>query len=158
MWARVHLVLVLVVFLIDYLQRIKSESTTIDTGEAGGGGGGGGESSADFFGDILRKLWLHKRMFLEGYHNGTAAMERNYNFLKQQTAPDTGRNGVSRGRRKNKQVQRALVAIIVAYTLKFMFLVPSFIGTLILLKFTAGLAGFFYALFATVIGLDHPIT
>lgn len=61
-----------------------------------------------------------------------------------------------RGRRKKlRQMNRTLMAMVMAFSLKFMFLVPTFIGTLILLKFATALAGFFYALFAAVLGLEH---
>lgn len=65
--------------------------------------------------------------------------------------------GEARGKKKKeiKQMNKTLMAIIMAYTLKFFFLIPTFIGTLIMLKFTTLLAGFFYALYAAVLGLDH---
>ena len=67
-----------------------------------------------------------------------------------------GLAGEPRGKRKKiKRLNKTLMAIAMAYTLKFMFLIPTFVGTLVLLKFTATLAGFFYALFAAVLGLDH---
>lgn len=45
------------------------------------------------------------------------------------------------------------MALLMAYKLKFVALIPTLVGGLILLKATALLAGFFFALFAAVLGL-----
>ncbi|XP_011314459.1 uncharacterized protein [Fopius arisanus] len=59
-----------------------------------------------------------------------------------------------RGRpKKSKKMKRALMALLLAYKLKFAALIPAVIGGLILLVMTTGLAGFFFALFAAVLGL-----
>lgn len=34
----------------------------------------------DFFEEVLMQLIHHRRMFLDGFANGTAAIERNFNF------------------------------------------------------------------------------
>jgi len=46
-----------------------------------------------------------------------------------------------------------MIALLMAYKLKFMALIPSLLGGLLLLKGTTLLAGFFFALFAAVLGL-----
>ncbi|XP_063988824.1 uncharacterized protein LOC135168501 [Diachasmimorpha longicaudata] len=61
-----------------------------------------------------------------------------------------------RGRpKKHKKMKRALIALLLAYKLKFAALVPAIIGGLIMLVMTTGLAGFFFALFAAVLGLKN---
>ncbi|XP_031786369.1 uncharacterized protein LOC116417427 [Nasonia vitripennis] len=112
----------------------------------------------DFFEEVLMQLIHQRRMFLDGFGNGTAAIERNFGFDEPTSIDVTAaaEAGEGRGRKKKlRQMNRTLMAIIMAYTLKFMFLIPTFVGTLILLKFTTALAGFFYALFAAVLGLEH---
>ncbi|XP_011703624.1 PREDICTED: uncharacterized protein LOC105459368 [Wasmannia auropunctata] len=56
-------------------------------------------------------------------------------------------------RRKKRKVGRTLLALLMAYKLKFVALIPTILGGLILLKGTTLLAGFFFALFAAVLGL-----
>jgi len=46
-----------------------------------------------------------------------------------------------------------MLALLMAYKLKFVALIPIILGGLILLKGTTLLAGFFFALFAAVLGL-----
>jgi hypothetical protein len=46
-----------------------------------------------------------------------------------------------------------MIALLMAYKLKFMALIPSLLGGILLLKGTTLLAGFFFALFAAVLGL-----
>jgi len=46
-----------------------------------------------------------------------------------------------------------MIALLMAYKLKFIALIPSLLGGLLLLKGTTLLAGFFFALFAAVLGL-----
>lgn len=46
-----------------------------------------------------------------------------------------------------------MLALLMAYKLKFIALIPMILGGLILLKGTTLLAGFFFALFAAVLGL-----
>ncbi|XP_015114470.1 uncharacterized protein LOC107039401 [Diachasma alloeum] len=61
-----------------------------------------------------------------------------------------------RGRpKKHKKMKRALIALLLAYKLKFAALIPAIIGGLIMLVMTTGLAGFFFALFAAVLGLKN---
>ncbi|XP_011505150.1 PREDICTED: uncharacterized protein LOC105367972 [Ceratosolen solmsi marchali] len=101
----------------------------------------------------LLQLVYQRRLFMDGFGNDTAALQRNYDFYN---VPALKSPGEGRSKKKKlKQMNRTLLAIVMAYTLKFMFLIPSFVGTLILFKFTAALAGFFYALFAAVLGLEH---
>ncbi|XP_076174879.1 uncharacterized protein LOC143150481 [Ptiloglossa arizonensis] len=56
-------------------------------------------------------------------------------------------------RRKKRKMDRTMMALLMAYKMKFFALIPTMIGGLILLKATALLAGFFFALFAAVLGL-----
>ncbi|XP_012345426.1 uncharacterized protein LOC105736238 [Apis florea] len=58
-----------------------------------------------------------------------------------------------RPRRKKRKMDRTMMALLMAYKLKFVALIPTLVGGLILLKATALLAGFFFALFAAVLGL-----
>ncbi|CAD1474655.1 unnamed protein product [Heterotrigona itama] len=58
-----------------------------------------------------------------------------------------------RPRRRKRKMDRTMMALLMAYKLKFVALIPTMIGGLILLKATALLAGFFFALFAAVLGL-----
>ncbi|XP_031847362.1 uncharacterized protein LOC116433426 [Nomia melanderi] len=56
-------------------------------------------------------------------------------------------------RRKKRKMDRTMLALLMAYKMKFVALVPTLVGGLVLLKATALLAGFFFALFAAVLGL-----
>ncbi|XP_071557024.1 uncharacterized protein [Temnothorax nylanderi] len=56
-------------------------------------------------------------------------------------------------RRKRKVRPSTMMALLMAYKLKFVALIPTILGGLILLKGTTLLAGFFFALFAAVLGL-----
>ncbi|XP_076631415.1 uncharacterized protein LOC143346809 [Colletes latitarsis] len=58
-----------------------------------------------------------------------------------------------RPRRKKRKMDRTMMALLMAYKMKFFALIPTMLGGLILLKATALLAGFFFALFAAVLGL-----
>ncbi|XP_017891503.1 uncharacterized protein LOC108631846 [Ceratina calcarata] len=58
-----------------------------------------------------------------------------------------------RPRRRKRKMDRTMMALLMAYKLKFVALIPTLVGGLILLKATALLAGFFFALFAAVLGL-----
>ncbi|XP_006609374.1 uncharacterized protein LOC102674242 [Apis dorsata] len=62
-------------------------------------------------------------------------------------------HGPDRPRRKKRKMDRTMMALLMAYKLKFVALIPTLVGGLILLKATALLAGFFFALFAAVLGL-----
>ncbi|XP_030768086.1 uncharacterized protein LOC115891684 [Sitophilus oryzae] len=52
-----------------------------------------------------------------------------------------------------KKLKRYLLPLLIAYKLKFFTLIPVMIGGLVLLTGATGLAGFFFALFAAVMGL-----
>lgn len=52
-----------------------------------------------------------------------------------------------------KKFKRFLLPLLLAYKLKFFTLIPVLIGGLVLLTGATGLAGFFFALFAAVMGL-----
>ncbi|XP_015585613.1 uncharacterized protein LOC107263195 [Cephus cinctus] len=56
-------------------------------------------------------------------------------------------------RRKKDRLEQAMIPLLVAYKLKFAALVPTILGGLALLVSTTALAGFFFALFAAVLGL-----
>ncbi|XP_011646086.1 uncharacterized protein LOC105432822 [Pogonomyrmex barbatus] len=56
-------------------------------------------------------------------------------------------------RRKKRKASRTMLALLMAYKLKFIALIPTILGGLLLLKGTTLLAGFFFALFAAVLGL-----
>nr|CAI5869990.1 unnamed protein product [Callosobruchus analis] len=59
-----------------------------------------------------------------------------------------------RGKHKyRKKYRRYLLPLLLAYKLKFFTLIPVMIGGLILLTGATGMAGFFFALFAAVMGL-----
>ncbi|XP_044019105.1 uncharacterized protein LOC122859530 [Aphidius gifuensis] len=60
---------------------------------------------------------------------------------------------LERSRRHRKNMNRALMALLMAYKLKFAALIPTLIGGLILLLSTTSFAGFFFALFAAILGL-----
>ncbi|XP_018321590.1 uncharacterized protein LOC108734500 [Agrilus planipennis] len=64
-------------------------------------------------------------------------------------------DGYSRSRRKKlkKRFEKYILPLIMAYKLKFVALIPLFVGGLILLVGSTGLAGFFFALFAAALGL-----
>ncbi|KOC70939.1 hypothetical protein WH47_04925 [Habropoda laboriosa] len=62
-------------------------------------------------------------------------------------------HGPDRPRRRKRKMDRTMMALLMAYKMKFVALVPTMVGGLILLKATALLAGFFFALFAAVLGL-----
>ncbi|KAI4491642.1 hypothetical protein M0804_003034 [Polistes exclamans] len=74
----------------------------------------------------------------------------NANTVKEKT------NDLFRGRPKRKKRRRrnrALMALLLAYKMKFMALIPTLLGGFILLIGKALLAGFFFALFAAVLSL-----
>ncbi|CAG9760726.1 unnamed protein product [Ceutorhynchus assimilis] len=52
-----------------------------------------------------------------------------------------------------KKMKKYMMPLLIAYKLKFFTLIPVMIGGLILLTGATGLAGFFFALFAAVMGL-----
>ncbi|XP_076295350.1 uncharacterized protein LOC143216315 [Lasioglossum baleicum] len=64
---------------------------------------------------------------------------------------DYGDSG--RPRRRKQSMEKTMMALLIAYKMKFVALIPTLVGGLILLKATALLAGFFFALFAAVLGL-----
>ncbi|XP_011154974.1 uncharacterized protein LOC105192498 [Harpegnathos saltator] len=65
----------------------------------------------------------------------------------------TGAEERDRPRNRKRRMDRTMMALLMAYKLKFIALIPTMIGGLILLKGTTLLAGFFFALFAAVLGL-----
>lgn len=50
-------------------------------------------------------------------------------------------------------MEKTMLALLMAYKLKFVALIPTLLGGLLLLKGTTLLAGFFFSLFAAVLGL-----
>lgn len=50
-------------------------------------------------------------------------------------------------------MKKYMMPLLIAYKLKFFTLIPVMIGGLVLLTGATGLAGFFFALFAAVMGL-----
>lgn len=67
---------------------------------------------------------------------------------------DINPNGEGRGKLKvKKKLKKFLLPLLLAYKLKFFTLIPVLIGLLVLLTGATGLAGFFFALFAAVMGL-----
>jgi hypothetical protein len=67
-------------------------------------------------------------------------------------------NGLSEGRKKEKfkikkKYKKFLLPLLIAYKLKFFVLIPVMISGMLLLLKTAGMAGFFFALFISVVGL-----
>ncbi|KAK9692587.1 Protein of unknown function (DUF1676) [Popillia japonica] len=62
--------------------------------------------------------------------------------------------GEERGKFKvRRRFKKFLLPLLLAYKLKFFTLIPVMIGGLVLLTGATGLAGFFFALFAAVMGL-----
>nr|XP_022918652.1 uncharacterized protein LOC111427644 [Onthophagus taurus] len=55
--------------------------------------------------------------------------------------------------RLKRKLKKLLLPLLLAYKLKFFTLIPVLIGGLLLLTGATGLAGFFFALFAAVMGL-----
>ncbi|XP_053946293.1 probable protein phosphatase DDB_G0279461 [Anastrepha ludens] len=60
---------------------------------------------------------------------------------------------IGRGKKWKKKLKKLILPLLLAYKLKFMALVPLLIGGLTLLVGSTGLAGFFFALFLTVMSL-----
>ncbi|KAM0736208.1 hypothetical protein ACS0PU_010169 [Formica fusca] len=60
---------------------------------------------------------------------------------------------LDQARRRRTGHHRTMLALLIAYKLKFIALIPAILGGLFLLKGTTLLAGFFFALFAAVLGL-----
>lgn len=56
--------------------------------------------------------------------------------------------------KKAKKYSKYMLPLLLAYKLKYFALIPVMIGGLILLVGATGLAGFFFALFAAVMGLQ----
>lgn len=52
-----------------------------------------------------------------------------------------------------KKLKKFLLPMLLAYKLKFLTLIPLLTGGMVLLAGSAGLAGFFFALFSAVMGL-----
>ncbi|XP_011880696.1 PREDICTED: uncharacterized protein LOC105569115 [Vollenhovia emeryi] len=59
----------------------------------------------------------------------------------------------ARRKKRKATIGKTMMALLMAYKLKFVALIPTILGGLILLKGTTLLAGFFFALFAAVLGL-----
>ncbi|XP_066146161.1 uncharacterized protein [Euwallacea fornicatus] len=68
---------------------------------------------------------------------------------------DLDDEGSGRGKKGGlkKKMKKYMMPLLIAYKLKFFTLIPVMIGGLILLTGATGLAGFFFALFAAVMGL-----
>ncbi|CAH1111153.1 unnamed protein product [Psylliodes chrysocephalus] len=67
---------------------------------------------------------------------------------------DTSRDvGGKKGGKYRKKFKRFILPLLLAYKLKFFTLIPVLLGGLVLLTGATGLAGFFFALFAAVMGL-----
>ncbi|KAK0183033.1 hypothetical protein PV327_001111 [Microctonus hyperodae] len=80
--------------------------------------------------------------------------ESNRKFLNLKSAYDLVESIESRGKpMKKRKWNRAMMALLLAYKLKFAALIPTMIGGLILLLSTTAMAGFFFALFAAILGL-----
>lgn len=55
---------------------------------------------------------------------------------------------------KTKKLKKYMLPLLLAYKMKYFALVPVMIGGLVLLVGATGMAGFFFALFAAVMGLQ----
>ncbi|XP_026754404.2 uncharacterized protein LOC113514514 [Galleria mellonella] len=64
------------------------------------------------------------------------------------------KKGVKKPKYKKKKLKKYVLPLLLAYKMKYFALVPVMIGGLILLIGATGLAGFFFALFAAVMGLQ----
>ncbi|XP_072760803.1 uncharacterized protein [Anoplolepis gracilipes] len=67
--------------------------------------------------------------------------------------PRSGMEERGEARQRRRRYDRTIMALLMAYKLKFIALIPAILGGLFLLKGTTLLAGFFFALFAAVLGL-----
>lgn len=73
---------------------------------------------------------------------------------------DDGKNNELRHKLKKKKFKikkkyaKYMLPLLIAYKLKFFAMIPLMMGGLILLVGATGLAGFFFALFAAVMGLQ----
>lgn len=69
-----------------------------------------------------------------------------------------GKHKIHKKKRKSKlkpkKLKKYMLPLLLAYKLKYFALVPVMIGGLILLVGATGMAGFFFALFAAVMGLQ----
>lgn len=63
-------------------------------------------------------------------------------------------HGLTRRRRRNR-FRKFLVPLLMAYKLKFFTMIPMIIGGLVLLTGSAGMTGFFFALFTAVLSMKH---
>ncbi|XP_067631276.1 myb-like protein Z [Eurosta solidaginis] len=64
---------------------------------------------------------------------------------------------IGRGKKLKKKMKKLMLPLLLAYKLKFIALVPLLIGGLTLLVGSTGLAGFFFALFVTVMALKGGV-
>lgn len=71
------------------------------------------------------------------------------NFSDFETGDEEGRGKF----KVKKKLKKFMLPLLLAYKLKFFTLIPVMIGGLLLLTGATGLAGFFFALFAAVMGL-----
>lgn len=62
--------------------------------------------------------------------------------------------GVTRRKRKHR-FRKFLIPLLMAYKLKFFTMIPMFISGLVLLTGSAGMTGFFFALFTAVLSMKH---
>lgn len=64
------------------------------------------------------------------------------------------KNGIKIKKVKPKKLKKYMLPLLLAYKMKYFALVPVMIAGLVLLIGATGLAGFFFALFAAVMGLQ----
>lgn len=67
---------------------------------------------------------------------------------------ERNKGGLKKKKLKPKKLKKYMLPLLLAYKMKYFALVPVMIAGLILLIGATGLAGFFFALFAAVMGLQ----
>ncbi|KAJ0170868.1 hypothetical protein K1T71_013640 [Dendrolimus kikuchii] len=80
-----------------------------------------------------------------------------YEVEEDVTGQDVSKSKLSKSKKpklKSKKLKKYMLPLLLAYKMKYFALVPVMIGGLVLLVGATGLAGFFFALFAAVMGLQ----
>ncbi|KAI4495790.1 hypothetical protein M0802_008413 [Mischocyttarus mexicanus] len=97
---------------------------------------------------FLNRLQQNRKDYSKKDHN---KINVNAYTVKEKTNDDYLRGRLKKKKRRRKN--RAMMALLLAYKMKFMALLPTLLGGFILLIGKALLAGFFFALFAAVLSL-----
>uniref|UniRef100_A0A182VS88 Uncharacterized protein n=1 Tax=Anopheles minimus TaxID=112268 RepID=A0A182VS88_9DIPT len=84
---------------------------------------------------------------------GVGVIDKNAVSSQEANGSAKGEEGRKKKFHLKKKYKKFLIPLLLAYKIKFLALVPAIIGGLILLVKSAGLAGFFFALFTAVVSL-----